>query len=262
MNLVWIALLLGVVEGVTEFLPVSSTGHLILLSNWLGFNGPGAKTFNVFIQLGAILALLALFRTRWAALFQRDDARFAGWRAWGLLACGTVPALILGKVLHDVIKAKLFESGTVAIGLLLGGLAMIGLEMRRGDARYRSLEDVDWRFALGVGLFQCLALWPGVSRSAATIVGGMVLGGSRKLSAEFSFLLAVPVMAAAAIYDLWQSRGVLMARDIGVFAAGFASAFVAAWLSVEWLLRFVERHTFIVFGLYRIALSLLVLALI
>lgn len=262
MDSIFKAVVLGVVEGITEFLPVSSTGHLILVGHWLKFNGDKAASFDVFIQLGAILALLFLFRERWAKLFSATPQNtFARCRGWKLIAIGTMPAVVSGALFHGVIKDKLFDPTTVAVGLLAGGLAMLAIEYRGLKSTVDSVDGLTLRMALGVGLFQCLALWPGISRSAATILGGMVLGLNRKAAAEFSFLLAVPVMTAAAAYDLVKSASMLAREDVLFFAVGFGVAFLAAWLTVSWLIRFVSRHTFIVFGWYRIVIAVAVLAL-
>lgn len=261
-NSMWHAAILGVVEGITEFLPISSTGHLILVGRLLNFDSVHAASFDVFVQLGAILALVMFFRNRWAEMFRRGDAAStAGWRAWGIIALGTIPALAAGAVMHGAIKQYLFEPRTVALGLLVGGIAMVFLEYRGIKSNVLSLDAMTWPIALGVGLFQCLALWPGISRSAATILGGMLLGLDRKTAAEFSFLLAVPLMAAAALYDLLKCGSELGRGDIIFFAVGFVTAFIAAWGAVAWLLRFISKHTFLVFGWYRVALAAIVLFL-
>jgi undecaprenyl-diphosphatase len=252
--------ILGVVEGITEFLPVSSTGHLVLVGHLLKFDGPNAASFDVFIQLGAILALVWLFRERWAALFRPAvGMEMAGSRAWAVILLGTLPALVAGALLHGVIKEYLFAPRPVALGLLVGGAAIVLLEWRRLPSHVLSVDALTWRIALGVGCFQCLALWPGISRSAATILGGIVLGLNRKTAAEFSFLLAVPIMTAAAVFDALKCFNELSRMDALFFAVGFATAFIAAWATVSWLLRFISKHTFSAFGWYRMALAAIVL---
>lgn len=251
------AVVLGLLEGITEFLPISSTGHLVIVGYWLGLNGEKAASFDVFIQLGAILAVVAAFYHRFSGLLDwRREGGFRGRKGWGLLICGTAPALVMGALLHGVIKKHLFEPTYVAWGLLIGGVAMVFFELRKRFGLITDVDELSWRHALGIGLFQCLALWPGISRSAATILGGMALGLDRKTAAEFSFLLAVPVMFAAASYDLLRCWNDLTRAEMAFFVLGFVSAFVAALVSVEWLMRFLQRHTFRVFGWYRIALAL------
>ena len=262
MDAIFKAVVLGVVEGITEFLPISSTGHLILVGHWMGFNGEKAARFDVFIQLGAILAVVLLFRERWTKLFVATPQRgFGGVRGWLLLGVGTLPAIIAGGLFHSIITGYLFHPLFVSVGLLAGGLAILAIENRGVKSSVESLDGLTWRMALGVGLFQCLALWPGVSRSAATIMGGLLLGLNRKTAAEFSFLLAVPVMVLAVAYDLFQCARALALHDILFFATGFVVAFVAAWVTVAWLIRYVSRHSFSVFGLYRVILALIVLAI-
>ena len=203
------AVLLGVVEGLTEFVPVSSTGHLILAGHWIGFHArvghEAAATFEVVIQTGAILAVVAAYPGRFLGLLDFNRGGFGGWRGIGLLLWTSLPALIVGLLFHDAIKQHLFSPWSVAVGLAVGSLWIFGVERRRPRVHTLSLDEIGWNQALAVGLFQCLALWPGMSRSAATILGGMMLGVDRKTATEYSFFAAVPVLCAAALADLWKS---------------------------------------------------------
>ncbi len=252
-------IILGVVEGLTEFLPVSSTGHLILTGEVLGFTGVKASTFEVFIQLGAILAVVVLYRERFVRLMEfKRSSGLQGKRGLMLLALTTLPALLAGLLLHGFIKDNLFQPQTVAIGLAVGGIALIVFERFQHKAKTISLDDITPRQALGVGLFQLLALWPGVSRSASTIIGGMVQGVDRKTAVEYSFLIAVPVMIAATSYDLLKNISNLSSSDIPLFAVGFATAFVSALLAIKYFVQFVQRFGFTGFGWYRIALAVVV----
>jgi undecaprenyl-diphosphatase len=256
------AVLLGLVEGVTEFLPVSSTGHLIVVGNLLGFTGPKAATFDIFIQLGAILAVVVLYKERFASLWRpRSAGGFSGSRGLLLLALTTLPALLLGGVTHGLIKTYLFNSTTVALGLAIGGVAILLMERRKSIPLTVGLDALEWREALTVGFCQCLALWPGISRSAATILGGMAVGLERKTAAEYSFLAAVPVMIAATGLDLVKSLPILQSTDFPVFLIGFVTAFLAAWIAVKGLIQLLSRHTLKPFGWYRLAMALLIVGL-
>ncbi len=253
------AVILGLVEGATEFIPVSSTGHLIIASEWLGFIGERAKTFEIFIQLGAILSIVWLYRTTFAGLL-------AGWSQAGPrrlvvnLAIAFLPAAIVGLLLHDWIKAHLFNPVTVAVALVAGGILILVIEGLKPPVRVEATEDIPYGTALGVGLAQVLSLFPGVSRSGATIMGGYALGLSRKAATEFSFFLAVPVMFAATLFDLYGSRDVLTLADGPLFATGFAVSFISALIVVKAFLGFVARRSFAVFAWYRIVFGGLLLA--
>ena len=259
------ALLLGLVEGATEFIPVSSTAHLLLLAHFLGFESKG-NVFEVAVQLGAVLALVAVYlgKLAWAlggALRGDDDAR----RFVVAVLLAFLPAAALGVLLHDLIKDVLFETPTlIAVMLILGGLVLLAVDRIPFAVRHERADRLPFRTALLVGLCQTLALVPGVSRSGATIVGGLSLGLSRRAAAEFSFFLSLPTMAGAVAFDLWDNRDLLGASDYGLIAVGFAAAFVSGLLVVRWLLDFVSRRGFAVFGWWRIAvgtLALLLLAL-
>ncbi len=253
---IWIAAVLGLVEGLTEFLPVSSTGHLILVGRLLRFDGQKAASFEIFIQLGAILAVLVLYRRRFARLLVLKDATgFSGIRGLFLLGLTMLPAVVLGAAFHGFIKQYLFHPNHVAAGLLAGGLWIVLAERFGSPPQVSDLDRLTWRQALAIGLFQCMALWPGMSRSASTILGGMITGLDRKAAAEYSFIAAVPLMIAACLFDLVKSFGCLHAADAVPFGIGFIIAFVAALVSVEFLIRFVSRHSLVPFGWYRMAVA-------
>lgn len=255
-----IAVVLGLVEGLTEFVPVSSTGHLILVGQVLGFEGERAATFQVFIQLGAILAVAVLYPRRLRDLANVAVTQgFAGRRGLGLLMLTTLPALGVGATTHGLIKSTLFDAKTVTVGLVLGGLAILAAERWRPRPTTSDLDALRWQEALAVGAFQCLALWPGVSRSAATIVGGMLVGVERKTAAEYSFLAALPVMAAATSFDLLVSLPLLTSADIPIFAIGFVVSFGTAWVAITYFLRLLTRVTLRPFAWYRIGLAMTVL---
>jgi len=256
------AALMGVVEGLTEFIPVSSTGHLILAAALLGLEGEKVKVFEVVIQTGAILAILSLYWQRlWGTVVGLPrEARAQRFTANVLL--GFLPAALAGVLFIDVIKGVLFNPVVVALGFIVGGFIMLWVEARQARAGAPRLDDVDavgWRDALAVGLIQCCALVPGVSRSGATIIGAMALGFSRRAATEFSFFLAIPMLFGAAAYDLYKHRALLSVQDLPMFAVGFAVSWLAAWVCVRWLLRFVTQHSFVPFAWYRIAFGGLIL---
>ena len=255
------AALLGLIEGVTEFIPVSSTGHLILASHWLGETGEAAKTFDIFIQLGAILAIVWLYRARLTrtVLAARHDP--VSRRFVLNLGIAFLPAAIIGFLFHDWIKAHLFTPTVVASALVAGGLVILLIEWARPRERVAEVADVQPPTALGVGLVQVLSLVPGTSRSGATIMGGYALGLSRRAATEFSFFLSIPIMFAATLYDLFKSRGALGAADAPAFAVGFVVSFVSAVIVVRAFLRYVSHHSFSAFAWYRIALGVVLLLL-
>jgi len=258
------AIWLGIVEGLTEFLPVSSTGHLIITGNLLGVTGPKADTFEVVIQLGAILAVVVLYWERFLALLKpRADMRFSGFRGLWLLFLTSLPASLAGLLLHGAIKEHLFTPVTVGLALGVGALYILFIENRtakQGEPdKYATLDDITPSLALGIGFFQCLALWPGFSRSAATIMGGMILGTRRSLAAEYSFIAAVPIMFAATGYDMLKNYSLFTADDMLFLSVGFAVSFVAAWAAVKTFIALVGRMTFRPFAWYRLALAPLVI---
>lgn len=253
------ALVLGLVEGLTEFLPVSSTGHLIVVGDLIGFGDASAFTFKITIQLGAILAVCWEYRARlWGvcAGLRADPVqrRFAA-----NLFIALLPAAILGVLFHDAIAGVLFHPLPVACALIVGGVMILWAERRKHVITVHEVEDLRWWDALRIGCAQALALIPGTSRSGATIIGGLFFGLSRRAATEFSFFLAIPTMFAATLYTLVRHREILQATDFGVFAVGFVASFISALLAVRGLLRYVSRHDFSVFAWYRIVFGLVVL---
>jgi undecaprenyl-diphosphatase len=254
------ALVLGVVEGLTEFLPVSSTGHLILAGELLGFSDEKAKVFEIVIQTGAMLAIVWEYRVRfWRVLAGLTSDRTAQRFAINVLIA-FLPAAALGLAFVKVIKAHLFHALPVALAFIVGGLIILWVERwLHPRVRIDSVDEMSWRDALKVGIAQAFALIPGTSRSGATIIGGMLFGLSRRAATEFSFFLAVPTLVAAGAYDFWKNRALFSAGDIGLFAAGSITAFISAFLCVRWLLRYIATHDFTPFAWYRIAFGAVVL---
>lgn len=250
------AIIIGVVEGFTEFLPVSSTGHMILVGNMIGFNDEAATVFEVVIQLGAILSVIFLFRDKFKHFFTKDGFDInKGLSVWHVSA-GIVPVMGAAYFMHKYIKEYLFSPFTVCIGLVLGGILMIVAE--RYGKKEDMLDDVDKitiKQAIYVGLFQFLSLWPGFSRSGSTISGGLFLGLSRKTAAEFSFIIAVPIMFAACLYDLYKNYAILTADDLQMFVIGFVTAFITAWVSIVWFMKFLNRSSLTSFAIYRFILA-------
>jgi undecaprenyl-diphosphatase len=256
------AVLLGVLEAGTEFLPVSSTGHLLLAGHFLGFEGPPGKVFEIAIQIGAIAAIVVLYFAKlWDTLLHVASPGTAGENArrfGGVVAAGFLPALVVGVALHDVLTTYLFNPYVVCAMLVVGGLLMLWLEnSRRPPARWTDVDEIDWRLALKIGALQCVAMVPGVSRSGATIMGALWLGVGRKAAAEFSFFLSMPTMAGAVVYSLYQQREFLRVDDLALIAVGTTTAFVVALLVVRWLVGFVSRRTFRPFAWYRIGVGTL-----
>ena len=260
--MILIAVLLGLTEGLTEFLPVSSTGHLILAGHAMGFTGRRAAVFEIAIQLGAILAVVWEYRrhllqvAKGALAPQRDAAAFGLVRN---LALAFLPAAVAGLLVHHMIEEHLFHPLTVAGALVAGGVAMLAIEWSRPVPAIGSIMEIPWPRAVAVGLAQMLSLFPGVSRAAATIMGGMVTGLSRRAATEFSFYLAIPTMLAATTYDLWKARELLTMGDLGYLAIGFVVAFVSALAAVKGFVRYVSGHDFKPFAWYRIALGIVVM---
>jgi undecaprenyl-diphosphatase len=257
------AFVLGVVEGLTEFLPVSSTGHLIIVSDLLGLNDEKGKVFDIVIQLGAILAVCWEYRARFARAFSGIATDPVQQQFAANLAVAFVPAAAVGLAFQRQIKAFLFNPVSVAVALVAGAIVMFAIERwyaRHGAPRIVSVDEIRWKDALKVGFAQCLSLIPGTSRSGATIMGGMLFGLSRQAATEFSFFLAVPIMFAATGYQMVKYRHLFEAADLGPFAVGFAVSFVAALVAVRGLIRYVASHDFRAFAWYRIALGVVVLA--
>jgi len=252
------ALLMGAIEGLTEFLPVSSTGHLIITGDLIGFTGETAKTFEIAIQLGAILAICWHYRARLLHVLYGLPSDPAARRFALNLSIAFLPAAILGALFHGAIKASLFHPVTVAVALVVGGGLILLVERLRGEPRVRSIDDLSWRDALVVGCAQALALVPGTSRSGATIIGGLAFGLSRQVATEFSFFLAIPTMFAATVFDLGASFGQLGRHDLEVLGLGFAMAFVSALIAVRTLIGYVKDHSFRPFAYYRIVFGAIV----
>ncbi len=249
------ALLLGLLEGLTEFIPVSSTGHILLAGHFLGFKSTG-KAFEVLIQLGAILAILSVYFGRlWKLLVDLPrDGRTQRFVLGVLVAF--LPAAIVGSLAHDFIKTVLFETPMlICVMLLLGGVVLLWVDRWALQPRYTDIMDYPLSLCLKIGLFQCLAMIPGTSRSGATIVGSLLMGADKRSAAEFSFFLAMPTMTGAFAYDLYKNRDILSAADLPVIAAGFVMAFVAAVVVVRFLLDYVSRHGYALFGWWRIAVG-------
>ena len=254
------AAILGVVEGATEFIPVSSTGHLILVGDWLGFTGEDAKAFEIFIQLGAILAIVWLYRERIGRVLRTATRDRMSQRLLVNLFIAFLPAAVVGLLTHRLIKQYLFSPVIVAASMFVGGIAILVIERLRPRPRVPSVDDVSPGVALGIGLAQVLSLVPGTSRSGATIMGGYCLGLTRQAATEFSFFLAIPVMVAATGFDLAQSVGALTAADVQLFAVGFIVAFLSALVVVRAFVAFVARSSFVIFAWYRIAFGILFFA--
>ena len=255
------AAIMGIVEGLTEFLPISSTGHLILAGSLLGFTDAKAKVFEIAIQTGAILAVVIVYwqkirETLVALPTSRQAQRFAG-----NVLIGFLPAVVLGLLFGKAIKAHLFTPQVVATTFILGAFVILWAESRpQSAARVQSVDDMTPLDALKVGLVQCLAMIPGTSRSGATIIGGMLLGLSRKAATDFSFFLAIPTLIGAGVYSLYKERALLSVADLPLFGVGLLFSFISAWICVRWLLRYIASHSFVPFAWYRIAFGLIVLA--
>jgi undecaprenyl-diphosphatase len=254
------AVVLGLVEGVTEFIPVSSTGHLILVGRWLAFEGDAETTFNIVIQLGAILAVLWLYRARVFGTLANWQSDGASRRLLINLIIAFVPAAVMGLLMHDFITERLFNPRVVAVSLVVGGIVMLVIERWRPTPTTEVVDDLSARAALGIGLAQVLSLIPGVSRSGATIMGAIALGTSRVAATEFSFFLAIPVMLAATGYELIGSIDLLSAEQLSMVAIGFVVSFASALVVVKALIGFVSRHTFVPFAWYRIVFGVILLA--
>jgi len=253
------ALILGVVEGLTEFLPISSTGHLILAGDLLNFSDEKAKVFEIVIQTGAMLAIVWEYRARFGRVLAGLASDRAAQRFALNLVVAFIPAAVLGLAFGKLIKAHLFHAVPVALAFIVGGLVILWVERRPRRAVIENVDDMNWRDALKVGFAQAFALIPGTSRSGATIIGGMLFGLSRRAATEFSFFLAVPTLVAAGAYDFWKNRALFDSGDLGMFAVGSVTAFVSAFLCVRWLLRYIATHDFRPFAWYRIAFGAVVL---
>ena len=259
LSLLLVALVLGIVEGLTEFLPVSSTGHLIILGDLLGYNDDTSKVFKIVIQLAAILAVCWDYRERLIKVASGITTEPSAQRFVGLLFIGFLPAAVLGLMFHSTIKGLLFNPITVATALVVGGLIILYVEKRAYHPRLNSVDELRWTDALKVGFAQALAMIPGTSRSGATIMGGVIFGLSRKTAAEFSFFLAVPTLGITTLYDLYKNWSLFSWQDVPMFVVGFIAAFLSAALAVRVFIRFVATHDFTVFVIYRIVFGVVVL---
>lgn len=259
----WLAVqaaILGIVEGLTEFLPISSTGHQIIVADLLGFGGDRFKAFNIIIQLGAILAVVWEYRSKITSVVVGLPTRANDRRFTYNLMIAVLPAVVLGVAFADFIHEYLFSPVTVAVALVIGGIVMLWAERRVHAITAETVDDMNWTTALKVGLAQCLALVPGTSRSASTIIGGLLFGLSRRAATEFSFFLAMPTMVGAALYSGYKYRDLFVPADLPVFAIGFILSFVFAMIAVRALLKFIAQHSYAVFAWYRIGFGLLILA--
>ncbi|MGX9117805.1 undecaprenyl-diphosphate phosphatase [Mesorhizobium sp. BHbsci] len=254
------ALLLGMIEGMTEFIPVSSTGHILLAGHFLGFHSTG-KAFEILIQLGAILAILSVYFHRlWQMLVDLPRDRVTRHFVLGILVA-FLPAAVIGALAHGFIKTVLFESPRlICIMLIIGGVVLLWVDRFKPKPLYHDVERFPLRLYLQIGLFQCLSLIPGTSRSGSTIVGALLLGVDKRAAAEFSFFLAMPTMVGAFAFDLFKNRNVLTSADLPVIAAGFIAAFVAALIVVRFLLNYVSRHGYSLFGWWRLVIGTVGLA--
>ncbi|MFZ5466356.1 MAG: undecaprenyl-diphosphate phosphatase [Pseudomonadota bacterium] len=253
------AAILGLIEGATEFLPISSTGHLIIAQDLLGYNDEAGKVFTIAIQLGAILAVCWHYREKIFTVVKGLPHESAAQRFAVNIIIAFIPAMIFGLLFHKLIKEYLFSPLTVAGALIVGGFVILLVERFKPPPRVQSVDDMTWRDALKVGLAQSVALFPGTSRSGATIMGGMIFGLSRTTATEFSFFLAIPTMFAAVTYDLYKNAGQLNGEDMGMIAVGFVMAFISGLAAVRFLLRYVSSHSFVGFAWYRIVFGGLVL---
>lgn len=256
------AIIMGIVEGFTEFLPISSTGHLILVNHFLHLPADFAVLFNILIQLGAILSVVVYFRKElipWA--FNKTPAqRQAVWDVWKKTLVGVTPALLIGALIGEFIEKILFVPSVVAGALFFGGIFLVLIERRKNSDKIQNMAALSYKTAFVIGLIQCLAMIPGISRSAATIIGGMLLGCSRTIAAEFSFFLAIPTMIAAAGYQLIKNWDNTSAGEWGVLLIGCVTSFFAAWAAIAFLMNYIRKNDFKIFGYYRIVLGIIVLA--
>jgi undecaprenyl-diphosphatase len=238
------AIILGIVEGLTEFLPISSTGHLIVAGHLLGFTGPRAESFEIFIQVGAILAVVSLYRHRFSALLDiapNQTGEFRGKVAAAKLFWGCLPFLVVGAAFGSTVKEHLFSPFSVALALIVGGVIMFVIERRKWEPKITSIEKLPELTCFLIGCFQLMALWPGISRAGATIIGALLLGVGRKAAAEYSFLVAVPVISAAAAYDLLKSWRELEPSDLSMFLVGGVVAYIVAILAIRWFVSFIQQ---------------------
>jgi undecaprenyl-diphosphatase len=254
------ALILGIVEGITEFLPISSTGHLIIMNRFIGFKGDFENMFDIVIQMGAILSVVIYFRDKLFPLPKKSPGENQQiFSLWKKTLVGVIPALVIGALAGGFIQALLFNPITVALALLTGGILLIYIEKRKYDVRIETIEQLSFKTAFLIGLIQCLAMIPGTSRSAATIIGAMLLGSSRLVAAEFSFFLAIPTLAAASAYSLLKHGTSMTLHEITVLAVGFIVSFLVAWIVIAAFMKYISKRNFIPFGYYRIILGIILI---
>ncbi len=263
MNEIIKAIILGIVEGITEVLPISSTGHLILVNRFIAFDESFTKTFDIVIQLGAILAVVVYYRKRLFTFVKANGSYFRSPTAdiWKKALVGVIPALIIGSLFGKRIEDSLFNWTTVAVTLILGGIALLLLENRKRDAKIVSFGSMSYGTAFAVGLIQCFAMIPGTSRSAATIIGAILLGCSRIVAVEFSFFLAIPTMIAASGYSLMKNGLTMTSEEVLVLSVGFVVSFIVALIVVAGFVNFISKRDFKPFGYYRIVLGVLVVVI-
>ncbi len=260
MDLILKAIILGIVEGVTEFLPISSTGHLIIVNQFIDFTGDFARMFDIVIQLGAILSVIVYF---WTRLYPFSSAlsveqKKEVWDIWKKAVAGVVPALLIGGTFGRRIEEYLFNPITVGLALLVGGILLIIVERRKTASTIQTVNALRYSTVVFIGLFQCLAMIPGTSRAAATIIGAMLLGASRSVAAEFSFFLAIPTMVAASGYSLLKHGTTVSSSEWVALAIGFAVSFFVAWGVIAIFMNYIRKHNFKLFAYYRIALAILI----
>jgi undecaprenyl-diphosphatase len=263
MDIILKAIILGIVEGITEFLPISSTGHLIIVNQFIDFTGEFAKMFDIVIQLGAILSVIVYFWKRlypFAPSLSVDQKREV-WNTWKKAIVGTVPALVIGGTLGRRIEDSLFNPITVATALLIGGILLLVVERRKTSHTIPTVTSMKYSTVFFIGLFQCLAMVPGTSRAAATIVGAMLLGASRPAAAEFSFFLAIPTMVAASGYSLLKHGTTVTSSEWVALVVGFSVSFFVAWGVISFLMNYIQKHKIKIFAWYRIALAVLIVVL-
>lgn len=260
MNEIIISIILGIIEGLTEFLPVSSTGHLILVNQFFTFSDENfAHTFDMFIQVGAILSVVLYFWKDLWIVGKDGKVNQYSLKIWQKVIVAVIPALILGALFHDKIEEYLLNPTVVAISLIIGGIILLFIEKKLEHKSFDQIAEIPYTIALGIGLIQCLAMVPGVSRSASSIIGGMALGLNRKAAAEFSFFLAIPTLTAASAYFMLRHALAFTAMQFGLLFIGFAVSFLVAYWVISFLMRYIKTNDFVPFGYYRIALGTLIL---
>ncbi|MCH3913931.1 MAG: undecaprenyl-diphosphate phosphatase [Acidaminococcaceae bacterium] len=253
------AIIIGIVEGLTEFIPVSSTGHMIIAGNIIGFKGNLAQIFEIVIQLGAILSVLVLYKEKFLRFFTKEGWQINKGLSGFHIMAGCVPTMLFAFVIHSFIKKYLFSPFTVAIGLVLGSILMVCAERKVRGHEAELVKDVDHisiKQALYIGFYQFLSLWPGFSRSGSTLGGALMVGVSRKAGADFTFIMALPIMLCACLYELLKSYAMLRMADLQVLAIGFVTAFVVAYFSIIWFIKFLNKSSLTGFAVYRIILAI------